>query len=315
MMGATMQDAGMEHAQSLVVPPADGGARLDVFLARRLGLGRRFVWRLLARGAVRLEGRPAAKGSLLRGGETLQLDAFRHPSQGPISDPGVELRILAEAAGLLAIDKPAGIPSHPLEYDEPGTALGGVLALRPEVRFAGAGGLECGLVHRLDTGTSGVLVFAREPEAWREARAAFAGRRVRKRYVARVHGALRSPVELSIRLDSRGKRVRAVERGGRESLTRLLPLEVGEQTSLLEVEPVTGLRHQIRAVLAHLGHPVIGDTLYGSSTALGRHLLHAESIELGGFSARSALPPGFDGRLPADTTSAGSSAPGARSNG
>jgi 23S rRNA-/tRNA-specific pseudouridylate synthase len=161
------------------------------------------------------------------------------------------------------------------------------------VRAAGEGGLECGLVHRLDTGTSGVLVFATSPDAWRAARAAFAERRVRKRYVARVHGALRAAAELDLRLDSRGRHVRVVARGGRESLTRLQPLEVGEESSLIEVEPVTGLRHQIRAVLAHLGHPVLGDVLYGSPLELGRHLLHAESIELGALTAHSPVPAEF----------------------
>lgn len=261
-----------------------------MFLAQQLGVGRRFVWRLLERDLVRLDGRLAAKGSLLRAGDRIELEAFRQPWEGPVADPELALTVLAECGGLLAVDKPAGVPSHPLEYDETGTALGAVLALRPEVRGAGAGGLECGLVHRLDTGTSGVLVFATEPGAWRGARAAFAARRVRKRYLARVHGALRDPLELALHLAPRGKRVRAVERGGRESLTRVRPLDVGTGSSLLEIEPVTGLRHQIRAVLAHLGHPVLGDVLYGSPLELGRHLLHAESIELGPLRARSPVP-------------------------
>jgi 23S rRNA pseudouridine1911/1915/1917 synthase len=278
---------------SIAVPAADDGARLDVWLARELGVGRRFVWRLLERGAVSLAGRPAAKGTLLRAGEHVELGRFRHPSQGPVADASVQLAVLAEAGGLLAVDKPAGMPSHPLDYDETGTALGAVLALRPEVRTAGEGGLECGLVHRLDTGTSGVLVFATDAGAWREARAAFTARAVGKRYVARVHGGVRSPLELRVRLAPRGKRVRVVERGGRESHTRVRPLELRGDTSLVEVEPVTGLRHQIRAVLAHLGHPVLGDALYGSPLALARHLLHAEWIRLGPLEARSPVPPEF----------------------
>jgi 23S rRNA pseudouridine1911/1915/1917 synthase len=281
------------EATSLRVPEAAEGARLDVFLAGQLGVGRRFVWRLLARDAVALDGRPAAKGAVLHAGDRIDVGAFRHPSQGPIADPDLALRVLAEAGGLLAVDKPAGMPSHPLEFDEPGTALGAVLALRPEVREAGEGGLECGLVHRLDTGTSGVLVFATESQAWREARLAFAQRRVRKRYLARVHGEFAAARELRVRLVPSGKRVRVAERGGRESLTRIRPLESGAQTSLVEVEPVTGLRHQIRAVLAHLGHPILGDVLYGSPLELGRHLLHAESIELGPLAARAPVPPEF----------------------
>jgi 23S rRNA pseudouridine1911/1915/1917 synthase len=277
-----------------VVPAAAEGARLDVFLAQHLELGRRYVWRLLARGAVTLGGRDAAKGTALRAGERLEIAAFRHPAQGPVADPDLRLRVLAEIEGLLAVDKPAGVPSHPLEFDEPGTALGAVLALRPEVREAGEGGLECGLVHRLDTATSGVLVFATERSAWREARVAFAERRVRKRYLARVHGALSSTLELGLRLAPRGRRVRVVERGGRESLTRVRPLDIGARTSLVEVEPVTGLRHQIRAVLAHLGHPVVGDALYGSPLSLARHLLHAERIELGALVASAPVPGDFD---------------------
>jgi 23S rRNA pseudouridine1911/1915/1917 synthase len=284
-------------AQSLRVPAEAEGARLDVFLAHRLDLGRRYVWRLLERGCIRLEGRLAAKGVVLRAGEQLDVASFRHPSEGPVADPVLTLRVLAEAAGLLAVDKPAGIPSHPLDYDETGTALGAVLALRPEVRDAGEGGLECGLVHRLDTGTSGVLVLATDKRAWSEARAAFAGRRVRKRYLARVHGSLRAPAELALRFAPRGKRVRVVEHGGRLALTRVRPLEPRADETLVEVEPITGLRHQIRAVLAHLGHPVIGDTLYGSPARLPRHLLHAEWIRLGSFEARSPLPDDFASRI------------------
>jgi 23S rRNA pseudouridine1911/1915/1917 synthase len=283
----------MQAAQRIEVPGGDEGARLDVFLARHFGVGRRFVWRLLERDAVELAGRPAAKGAVLHAGDVIDVAPFRHPSQGPIADPELALEVLAESAGLIAVDKPAGVPSHPLEFDETGTALGAVLALRPGVARAGEGGLECGLVHRLDTFSSGVLVFATGREAWVRARAAFSERRVRKRYLARVHGQLREPLEIRLRLAPRGDHVRVVERGGRESHTRIRALRIDETSSLLEVEPISGLRHQIRAVLAHLGHPIQGDALYGSPLALGRHLLHAERIELDGFVARSPLPPEF----------------------
>jgi 23S rRNA-/tRNA-specific pseudouridylate synthase len=116
---------------------------------------------------------------------------------------------------------------------------------------------------------------------------------VRKRYLARVHGRMGEPLEIRLRLAQRGDHVRVVARGGRESHTRIRPLEAGTEASLLEVEPITGMRHQIRAVLAHLGHPILGDAVYGSPLALERHLLHAERIELGGFAARSPVPPEF----------------------
>lgn len=283
----------MDRAQRVEVPPEAEGARLDVFLARHFGVGRRFVWRLLERDAVELDGRPAAKGAVLHAGDAIDVAPFRHPSQGPVADPELVLDVLAETDDLVAVDKPAGVPSHPLEFDETGTALGSLLALRPEVATAGERGLECGLVHRLDTFTSGVLVFAKRRDAWLAARAAFAERRVRKRYLARVHGRLDGPLELRLRLGSRGDHVRVVERGGRESHTRIRTLAADASSSLLEVEPSTGLRHQIRAVLAHLGHPILGDRIYGSALELGRHLLHAERIELCGLVARSPVPPEF----------------------
>jgi len=286
-------DPPVPEAQCIEVPDQAEGARLDVFLARYFGVGRRFIWRLLERESIRLAGRPAAKGAVLHPGDRIDVAAFRHPSQGPVADPHLSLDVLAEGTGLVAVDKPAGVPSHPLAFDEPGTALGAMLALRPEIALAGEGGLECGLVHRLDTLTSGVLVFATERGAWLRARNAFSERRVRKRYLARVHGRLEGPHELRLRLAPRGDHVRVVERGGRWSHTRLRALEADETSSLVEVEPLTGLRHQIRAVLAQLGHPILGDAVYGSKLSLGRHLLHSERIEIDGFVARSPLPPEF----------------------
>jgi 23S rRNA pseudouridine1911/1915/1917 synthase len=271
----------------------EAGERLDAFLARALQLSRRYARRLIARGDVEVDGRRAAPGLRLSPGQRVGVRAFRHPREGPRPDPGVALRLLAEGEGLLAIDKPAGLPSHPLDCDEPGTALGGVLALRPEVGRVGSG-LECGLVHRLDRDTSGVLVFALHERAWAEARAAFAERRVHKRYLARVHGSWSGSREVRLRLAGRGTRVRAVGHGGVEAISCIRALRSGGATSLVEVVPRTGARHQIRATLAQLGHPIVGDQLYGSDLRLGRHLLHAECLRIGGFEARAPVPAEFD---------------------
>ncbi len=291
---------GVEPTRLIEVSPADDGARLDALLARELHIGRRHVRRLLERGAVRLDGEVPPKGVLLRPGDRVEVAAFRHPDMGPVPDADLVVPIIAESRDFVAVDKPAGIASQPLEPEERGTALSAVLALRPEVGRPGEG-LERGLVHRLDRETSGVLVLARTQAAWEHARAAFEARTVHKRYVARVHGRLAEPLELSLRMVSRGPRVRVVEHGGRAALTRVSPLEPGETSSLVEVEPATGVRHQIRAALAHAGHPVLGDALYGSHVELERHLLHAANVRIPGageieaFEAHAPVPPGFSG--------------------
>ena len=280
----------MEGEIEIRVPEAEAGARLDVFLARSLGLSRRYGRRLLQRGGIRINGAPAPKGATLRAGDALTVPPFRHPSKGPIASPDPNLRVLAEQDGLVAIDKPAGVPTHPLDFDETGTALNAVLARYSGMNGVGEGGIRSGAVHRLDTGTSGVLVFAIDPEAWQRARRAFSERRVLKRYVARVHGCLGEPWEVVFRLTHRGARMRVVTEGGREAITRLRPLETDRESTLVEVQPVTGLMHQIRVTLAHLGHPVFGDRLYGSNLELDRHLLHAAEIGIEEFSAASPVP-------------------------
>lgn len=281
----------MTQARSIEVTGADAGCRLDLVLARELAISRGYVRRLLELERILLEGRPPRKGTLLRRGDRLDVLEFRHPSLGPLPNPDLEVRILCEEAGLLAVEKPAGIPTHPLDYEERNTLLNGLLSRYPVLSGLGEGGLLAGVVHRLDVDTSGVQLFATEEAAWRRARRAFSERRVEKRYLARVHGRLASERTLRLRLENRGDHVRVGDDRGREAITRLAPLRAEADTSLLEVQPLTGLRHQIRASLAHIGHPVVGDALYGSTTRLPRHLLHAERIRIGDFAASSPPPP------------------------
>jgi 23S rRNA pseudouridine1911/1915/1917 synthase len=280
----------MAGEREIAVPDLEAGNRLDVFLARHLGLSRGYVRRALQKRGIRINGKTAQKGTILRTGDTIEVPRFRHPSEGPIATADPSLRVLTEAAGWVAVDKPAGWPTHPLDFDETGTALNAVLARYPEMQGVGEGGIRSGVVHRLDTDTSGVLVFAVEPGAWTRARAAFAHRRVFKRYVALVHGRFQKRTEIVLRLQHRGPHMKVVEEGGRASVTRFEPLEPGSETSLVEAYPVTGLMHQIRATLAHLGHPVVGDRLYGSPRVLDRHLLHASEIRIEDFSANSPVP-------------------------
>jgi len=280
----------MEAARTFVVASADAGARLDHVVARELGVSRAFARRLVAEERVLLGGRPAAKGTALRAGEAIEIQAFARPEDAPRANPDLAAAIVAETEGLVAIDKPAGQPTHPLAHAERDTALNALVARFPELVGVGEGGLRSGVVHRLDPGTSGVLVFARAEDAWLRAREAFRERRVRKRYVARVHGAFAGARTVELRLENRGEHARVVERGGRLAVSQLRALATGRETSLVEIEMRTGVRHQIRATLAHLGFPVLGDALYGSSASLSRFWLHAESLEWEDFAARAPLP-------------------------
>ena len=281
----------MEPERRFAVAPADAGARLDQWLARELGLSRAYARKLVADERVLLAGRPAAKGTALRAGEEVVVLPYARPEEPPAPNADLELRVVASAGGLVAIDKPAGQAVHPLAHAERDTALNAFLARFPAAAGVGEGGLRSGVVHRLDPGTSGVLVFARDDKAWRAAREAFRSGRVRKRYVALVHGAFAGAREVELRLESRGDHVRVVRDGGRRAASQIRALRTGEAESLVEVEMRTGVRHQIRATLAHLGFPVVGDRVYGSSVSLDRHWLHAESLEWDGFAARAAVPP------------------------
>jgi 23S rRNA pseudouridine1911/1915/1917 synthase len=280
-----------------VVPEADAGKRLDVFLADLLGVTRGYVRRLLARERIRLQGRAAVKGAILRAGDRIQLRPFQHPDRGLQAASGIEIPVLREGAGLLAVDKPPGLPTHPLDFEETATVLNALIGRYPQLRGVGEGGLRSGVLHRLDTYTSGVLLFATSDEAWHRVRKAFAERRVDKRYLARVHGAFRGEREVVVRLEHRGRGMRVVASGAREAITRLRAVRTIGESTLLEARPLTGRMHQVRATLAHLGHPVLGDRLYGSSLELDRHLLHATFIEACGFEARSAPPTDFSANV------------------
>jgi 23S rRNA pseudouridine1911/1915/1917 synthase len=287
----------------LEVTDADGGRRLDVFLAERLSLSRAEVRRLLARGSVSLDGRrlsAPAKGILLGSGARVEVAPFARPGERrALADADARLVVLASGPGWLAVDKPAGTPVHPLEEEERGTVLNAVVARHPEVHGVGEGGLRSGVVHRLDVDTSGVLLVATQQATWQRLRDAFRRQSVEKVYRAIVRGRVERPSEVELPLvlaRHRPARVRVAEPGERGARTVQLawrPLESFASATLLEVRPRSGFLHQIRAVLAHHGHPVLGDRSYAdpeSAAAAPRQLLHAAAVAWEGVRAASPDP-------------------------
>ena len=266
--------------RSLEVPADAAGMRVDVWLAAALELPRARVKELLERGAVRIGGRPPRKGDRTVAGARVEV-TLPDEDPRPVPQPELPLSVIHLDPQLVAVDKPAGVPSHPLQPGERGTVVNALVARHPECGDASADPREGGLVHRLDTLTSGVLLAARTGEAWRALREAFSGRQVDKRYLAVVTGPVADEGEIDLPLRHRGDHVEpAMSGGGREALTDFRVLSRAGDASLLEVRIHTGVLHQIRAHLAAIGAPVLGDTDYGGRPLPGvdRFFLHAARL-------------------------------------
>jgi len=291
------------------VDAGDTGVRLDAFLAGRLAISRAEARRLLVAGGVRLDGRPVGageKGNRVETGSEVAVEAFTPPGERrPLPEPEQPLSVLARGPGWIAVDKPAGAAVHPFREDETGCVLNALVARHPEIVGVGEGALRSGVVHRLDVETSGVLLFATEEERWRRLRGAFSKAKVTKHYRAIVCGRLEGKGALDLSLvvaQHRPARVR-VARPGEEGQARSVrldwrALESADTASLVELRPHTGFLHQIRASLAHLGHPVAGDPAYGpgpeaDATGAPRSMLHAARVRWRDVAAASPDPPDF----------------------
>jgi 23S rRNA pseudouridine1911/1915/1917 synthase len=294
-----------KSTRSFLVGEDEAGSRLDRYLTGALGASRAQVRKLLARGGVAVDDRvvgSGAKGHPVAAGSRIEVARFRPAAaQRPLPDPETPLVILAEGDGWIAVEKPAGIPVHPLAEEERGTLLNALVARSPEILGVGEAGLRSGVVHRLDVETSGVLLFATREDRWRKLREAFRRHRVRKRYRAIVAGDLTGDEELVLHLGvtrHRPARVRVrppETAGSRRTALHWRALQSRGGATLVEVEPVTGFLHQIRVALAHLGHPVLGDGVYGAGGAAPapRLMLHAAAIGYREIEARSPDPADF----------------------
>jgi 23S rRNA pseudouridine1911/1915/1917 synthase len=277
---------------SFVVDAEEEGERLDVFLVKHVeGLGRAAAKRFIAEGRVRVDGRVRRKGAVLSAGERVTLEGEPEVSDfEPLPDTETPPRVVYEEDDFAVVDKPAGIPTHPLRPHERGTLANAVVARFPEAVPFGHKRREAGLLQRLDTDTSGLLLVARSLRGFDELDTMLKVGGLDKRYKALCRGAVRAPqiVDLPIGHDARDRRrMRAVSeleasqvRHPREATTEILRSEIRGDRSLIEVRARSARRHQVRVHLAALGHPLVGDVLYGGPAApeLGRHFLHASAI-------------------------------------
>jgi 23S rRNA pseudouridine1911/1915/1917 synthase len=250
-------------------------------VAERLGVARADVQRAIAGGGVTVDGAVRPKSFRLAGGERVRVD-LSSGSDLPAEGPAVPVRFGDEH--LVVVAKPANVPTHPTENRRTGSLVNRLLAMG--IPLAAAGGpLRPGIVHRLDAGTSGLLVVACDDETFAALSKQFAAHAADRRYLALVRGVVaHDRFDVDAPLGRRGARVRVDATGGREAETAFEVRRRFDNASLLEAAPRTGRTHQIRVHLASVGHPVLGDRRYGGggddARALGleRPFLHAWRI-------------------------------------
>ncbi len=291
-------------AKPRLVPESAAGERLDRYLAALPEVGSRAAAeRLLAAGAVLVDGVARPKSHRLSGGEELAVDAADR-AEGPPAELPLELRIAYEDEHLLVVDKPAGLVVHPGAGHPSGTLVQALLGHG----ITGGDPGRPGIVHRLDRDTSGLLVVSRTQESYDRLRALVRRRALEREYLALVHGRPRSRrgrIEAPIGRDRRDPTRMSIDTSSpKAAVTHFEVVELLGGHALLRVKLETGRTHQIRVHLAAIGLPVAGDRTYGvSELGLERQFLHAARLvfphPLTGerVDAASPLPPDLEAAL------------------
>lgn len=276
----------------LTVAAAQAGSRLDVYLAAQMpDWSRSQLQRLIRAGRVTLDGRPARKsGQEVEPGQRIAVETERKELR--VAPEPLPLDLIYEDADLLVVNKPAGMVVHAGAGVNSGTLVNAlVYHLGSAARLSTAGGEQRpGIVHRLDKMTSGLVVVAKNDRAHRLLAAQFKAREIRKTYQLLVHGRMgksQGVIARPVGRDpARRVRMKAGGLGAREAATEFRVLRRFERFTLVEAHPRTGRTHQLRVHFASLGHPVVGDTLYGATRRLGegqptlrRNFLHAAGLE------------------------------------
>ena len=276
------------QADARVVEGRAEGGRLDLAVSAVGGISRAHAQRLIADGRATVDGRRGRASDRLRGGERIRVELSAPPDPTLVPE-AIPLRVAYEDEAMLIVDKPAGLVVHPSAGHATGTlvhALLGRATERGEPLGAIAGVGRPGIVHRLDKETSGLIVVAKNDAAQASLMRQFGTRTVEKEYLALVRGNAEAPrgrIEAPIGRDPRDRQRMAVVAGGREAVTEYRVLGRGGGYTLLELRPLTGRTHQLRAHLAYLGLPIAGDLRYGGGPGPGglpRQFLHAARLEL-----------------------------------
>ena len=296
----------MADVRALPVPDGLEGERLDAALARLFGLSRTRAAELVGAELVRVDGSPAAKSDRVQAGAWLEVEL---PSAAPVevvAEPVPGLRIVHDDDDIVVVDKPVGVAAHPSPGWTGPTVVGGLAAAGYSIATSGAAERQ-GIVHRLDVGTSGLMVVAKSEHAYSVLKRAFKQRSVDKVYHAVVQGhpdPLRGTIDAPIGRHPQHDWKWAVTAAGKHSVTHYEVVEAFRAASLVEVHLETGRTHQIRVHFSALRHPCVGDLTYGADPVLAQRLgldrqwLHA--VRLGFTHPATDQPVEYTSEYPAD---------------
>ena len=282
----TIDTSAEEESGELVeLRPArvDLGMRLDRYVADQLpDLSRGTVQGLIESGRVRVDGRQRKPKFRMTPGEVVSVEIPPPRIDEILPDP-IPLAIVYEDADVIVVDKPAGMVVHPAPGHQRGTLANALLAHVPGISVGGS--QRPGIVHRLDKDTSGLIVAAKTDRGRTSLVSQWEDRAVEKTYLALVSGSTEDEeaiIDAPIGRDPKNRQRMAVVRSGRPAVTRFHVVERFPDTTLLEVSIETGRTHQIRVHLAFIGHPIVGDHVYGrtrpTEPQLDRQFLHASAL-------------------------------------
>ena len=297
----------MPDVRSLSVPDGLEGERVDAALSRLFGLSRTKAADLAAAGLVRLDGADAGKSDRVHAGAWLEVELpGAAPALEVVAEPVPGMRVVYDDDDLVVVDKPVGVAAHPSPGWTGTTVVGGLAAAGYRISTSGAAERQ-GVVHRLDVGTSGLMVVAKSEQAYTSLKRAFKERTVDKTYHAVVQGLpdpLRGTIDAPIGRHPGHAYKWAVTEAGKASITHYEVLEAFRAASLVEVHLETGRTHQIRVHFSALRHPCVADLTYGADPTLAARLgltrqwLHA--IRLGFEHPGTGRPVNFASPYPAD---------------
>jgi 23S rRNA pseudouridine1911/1915/1917 synthase len=280
--------AAASETRALAVPDGLDGERLDAALARLFGFSRTRAVELIGQGRVQLDGAAPIKSARVVSGSWLQVELPAVAAAGPaiVSTPVADMLIVHDDADIVVVDKPVGVAAHPSPGWDGPTVVGALVAAGYRVSTSGAEERQ-GVVHRLDVGTSGLMVVAKSEAAYTALKQAFRDRTVDKTYHAVVQGhpdpakgTIDAPIDRHPVHDYKF----AVVADGKPSITHYQTLEAHAMASLLEIKLETGRTHQIRVHMAAVRHPCVGDLAYGADPTLAakvgltRQWLHAARL-------------------------------------
>ncbi len=267
--------------KSHLLTATESVSRLDKFLAKQLpSLTRSYVKILIDDGMVMVNEREAKPSQKLKAGDVVHVT---EPDAAPIDvkPQEIPLDIVYEDDHLIVINKPAGLTVHPGPGHPDSTLVNAILAHCPDLGAIN-GDIRPGIVHRLDKDTSGIIVVAKNQRAQQSLSQQFKDRSIEKMYLALATGRMKrdeGTIAAALGRDPRNRKKISALVGGRPSITAFKVLQRFKEATLIEVMPKTGRTHQIRAHMAALAHPLVGDALYGGGTkVLQRQFLHAARL-------------------------------------